>query len=106
MDFLALVYNIKFKGSMPQYLLSSLRTSSYNQYESVWKKFKSYARRRQPHPINLELVSNFLNFCFEETGWQVRTLMSYKSALAEPLEEAFGVNLKHKYFARIFKSKF
>ena len=69
------------------------------------KKFKSYARRRQPHPIILELVSKFLIFGCEEKGWQVRTLLSYKSALAEPLEEALRVNLKHKYFARIFKSK-
>ena len=106
MDFLALCYNRLHKGSLPQYLLSSLRPSSYRQYESVWVKFRTYARRMQPHPINLDLVLNFLIFCFKDKGWQVRTLMPYKSALAEPLDIALDLNLNHKYFVRVFRSMF
>ena len=80
-DFLAFNYRLMYKREVPAYLLSYLRPSSYRQYESVWRKFKTFARSLQPHPIDRQLVMDFLIHVFENKRFQVRTLMCYRSAL-------------------------
>ena len=60
MDFLALNYNIIYKREIPTYLMSHLRPSSYRQYESVWRKFRDFARSLQPFLLIASWLCFFL----------------------------------------------
>ena len=71
LDFLKFAYRRSSTPIVVDYLTSALRTSTYRQYESVWRKFKSYVRDMQPSTIDLNFVMSFLIFCFEGGGWLV-----------------------------------
>ena len=68
MDFLRLIYRKYSTPIVTDYLTSALRASTYNQYESVWRKFKAYVIETNPISINLNFVMSFLIFMFEGGG--------------------------------------
>ena len=70
-------------------MTSSLRTSSYRQYSSVWKAFQNYAFNNPAAKINTMLLLIFI-YPFEIKQLHVNTIASYKSALVEPLSKALG----------------
>ena len=72
MDFLRLIYRKYSTPIVTDYLTSALRASTYNQYESVWRKFKAYVIETNPISINLNFVMSFLIFMFEGGGSVVK----------------------------------
>ena len=59
MDFLKLIYRKSSTPIVTDYLTTALRTSTYNQYESVWRKFKAYVIETDPVSIDLNFVMSF-----------------------------------------------
>ena len=93
LDFLREAYSGCFSGAVIDFLLSSLRDSSYRQYESVWRAFQRFCARESPLCINLDLVLRFLLFLFTDRGYQVNTIASIKSALVKPLMVGFKLDI-------------
>ena len=106
LDFIKLAMKDKFSSRVQTYVTSALRDSSYHQYQSVWEKFQHYCIIKDPSSINLDLVLNFLIWCFEEFKLCSNTIVCYKSALIEPLQFAFDLDMDHKNFGKIFRSMF
>ena len=94
--FLRYAYERLYSGEVLDFLLSALRSSSYRQYESVWRSFQSFCIRQSPLVINLDLVLRFLVFVFQDKGYQVSTIASMKSSLVEPLRIAFDLDLNNR----------
>ena len=62
MDFLKLIYRKSSTPIVTDYLTTALRTSTYNQYESVWRKFKAYVIETDPVSMDLKICNVFFDF--------------------------------------------
>ena len=105
LDFLRVAYTGRdYSGATIDFLLSSLRDSSYRQYQSVWRAFQGFCIRESPLNVNVDLVLRFLISLFQDKGYQVSTIASVKSSLVEPLRVAFSLDLNTGDFNSVLRS--
>ena len=104
LDFLKKIYTAQYSRASAQYLIGHLRHSSAKQYESTWSQWTTFLHGRRPSSISKETVLSFCIFLFEEKQIAVRTIMTYKSALKEPLLRGFGVDVSSDDFTSLVKA--
>ena len=103
-DFLQRIYSSLYSRQSAQYLTGHLRHSSANQYESIWSAWVEFVRRLNPPTVSAETVLSFCISLFERQRLAVNTILSYKSALKEPLLRGFGVDVSSQDFNFLSRS--
>ena len=103
-DFLRHIHGSEFCREVVDFVVEALRESSLRQYESVWKQFQRFILTQRDRRMSRDLVLRFLVFVFKVKGFQVNTIASYKSALAEPLKLGFSLDLNDRIFQLALRS--
>ena len=104
LDFLQRIYSSLYSRQSAIYLTGHLRHSSTNQYESIWSTWLDFVRKQNPQSISAETVLSFCISLFEVQKLAVSTILSYKSALKEPLLRGFGVDVSSQDFNFLSRS--
>ena len=104
-SFLTKILTLTRGKKLAKQLINAYRKSSQRQAETAWKHFQAWL------PPNLSIITkrtilNFLIYSHEELKLAPRTILCYKSSLAWPLKEAFGVNFRDNDFSLLNKSLF
>ena len=75
------------------YLTSSVRTSTQSQYEHVWKVFCQFCHSKDFSKVTDNLIISFFDHLIRIKGLKAKTLLSYKSALIDPLKYGFNFDI-------------
>ena len=81
-------------------ILSNLRESTINQYQSSWKTFCSWFREENHITCSLNEVLSFLNYLLKVKKYASATIVTYKSALADPLSLGFGIDFSSQWLSK------
>ena len=106
LGFLKKVYADRFSVDTAEILVKAVRDSTANQYHSVWKSFCGFVKDKNPNCITVEFILEYLRFLFKEKKLAPHTVTCYKSALARPLNFAFGIDVSDTPFLDFTKAIF
>ena len=87
-------------------ILSGFRPSTISQQEYGWRAFQSWIASQPLSGLFEAHVLEFLVWLHEVKGLASQTIAAYKSSLAFPLGEAFGLDLSTPNFKLLIKSFF
>ena len=90
-------------NNLASFIIRCIRDSTQNQYERVWKTFCSYCRRFNVTCINDNTILGFFNFLLNVKQLKVATLISYRSALIDPLNFGFNYNVNNILLNKLLK---
>ena len=99
MEFLALW--LRDSGESPHVIKEfgrGLRASTVRQYEAAWNSLGSFLAASAPRVMSAQLMRDFFSFLFRNKKLALSTIAAYKSALADPLSLAFGLDLQTRLF--------
>ena len=95
MDFLA--HWLRSSGESPHVIDEigrGLRASTVRQYEAAWRSLGSFLAASTPRVMSSQLMRDYFSFLFRDKKLALSTIAAYKSALADPLSLAFGLDLQ------------
>ena len=104
-QFLKQIWSNKYDKVTSEQLSLSSRKSSSNQYQSVWRCFQKWL------PVSVKVLSKvhilrFLIWLHKKKKLSSKTVLSYRGALALPLQMGFGINTKDKDFNLLARAQF
>lgn len=105
MAFLRAMFRMKYSSRVTELLLSAHRPSTQKQNEVAWRAFKNWLPNSIIE-IDKALVLEYLAFLFWDKKLSPRTIMSYRAALALPLQLGFSINTADKEFSLEAKGSF
>ena len=70
-----------------------MRPSTQGQYEHVWKTFCEFCHSHNPSGVNNDLIISFFDHLITSKRLKVKTLLSYRSALINPLKCGFDFDI-------------
>ena len=77
---------------------NGFRVSTSRQYEIAWKSLGRFLRDLPPQKVTEQLLRRFFNYLSQVKKLATSTIAAYKSALADPLFLAFGLDLQKRLF--------
>ena len=83
-----------------KYFVSSVRSSTQNQYEHVWKTFGNFCHSHNFSRVNNDLIISFFDHLIRVKGLRVKTLLSYRSALIDPLIHGFDYDITNDIISK------
>lgn len=105
-SFLRQIFTKKFGIDVANTLLNAFRVSTQQQQEHAWKALQQWLRDRPITNLSLPLLLQFVRWLRISKNLASQTIAAYKSALALPLKEAYGLDLADPHFALLLKSLF
>ena len=105
-DFLRKAYTTKYGLEIADRLVKAFRTSTLQNYESCWKSFQGFLHTKQTSEISEKTVLDFLEFLFTERKLSPKTVLGYRTALAEPLQLVFKIKVSDEVFSRLIRAQF
>ena len=104
-EFLRAVWSSRFGTHVAQRLVTAHRASTNAQFQSAWSAFQRWL------PASLTILTSrtvleFLIFLQEEKSLAPRSVLTYRSALALPLSEGFGIDTSAKPFSLLARAQF
>lgn len=105
LQFLKEIYSSKFGDKVASRLLTAHRKSSNRQAQSVWNAFKKWLPA-EVTSITSQTIMEFLIACEDIKKLNPRTILNYRSQLALPIFQAFGIDLSSSSFSLLARSQF
>ena len=99
-------YRTKFGPTIADRLVKAWRSSTCANYNRCWKEFQKFLTLRSATFIDDRLVMEFLEYLFSEKKLSPRTVLSYRSAIASPLEQILGIKVSDERFSLLARSQF
>ncbi|MPC72877.1 hypothetical protein E2C01_067190 [Portunus trituberculatus] len=93
LEFLCRALRNHFSAAMVEDMLRALCPSSTRQYESCWRAFQAFLRKRGAPSVTAAVVFSFLSFLVHERGRQPPTVAVHLAALSAPLWYGFNIRL-------------
>ena len=90
----------KFSNVIARGIANSVRKSSINQYQTIWKRFQKFITSNKFSTISLHRVLLFFKNLFD-SGLKPKTIIRYRSALVWPLKY-FHIDVLDKNVSRLF----
>lgn len=104
--FLLHTFNNRFGKDVAESLVRGFRESTRRQQEYAWRALQEWIRSRPITTLSLPLLLQFIRDLRFQKNFASQTIAAYKSALALPLKEAFGLDLSDPHFTLLLKSLF
>ena len=87
-------------NSNSKYFISSVRPSTRNQYEHVWKVFCEFCHSHSCSGVSNDLIISFFDHLIKNKKLRAKTLLSYKCALIDPLKYGFNFDINNDIIAK------
>ena len=104
MDFLRKCFGRAYSDEVTELLAQKLRTSSRNQCESTWKFFLNFIHTKRPSKLSEGIVLELFTYQFQQVGRKPAAIRTYKSALEQPLQLGFNINIQEKVFSALVRA--
>ena len=105
-SFLQKVFSTKFGENVAVALMHAFRTSTRRQQEYAWKALQQWLQTQPLTTLSHSALLQFFLWLRTTKDLASQTITAYKSALALPLREAFGLDLSSPHFILLMKSLF
>ena len=106
LDFLNEVYSKDFGPVIASRLTKAWRSSTQVNYNRCWREFQSFVKSRGFKSISQKVVLEFLEFIFTSRNLAPKTVLTYRNALAKPLEVGFGIDTSNHIFSALARAQF